>query len=452
MLGLMPSIAFAVSRSHPGPTSPVYYISPNGNDANAGTARAPWRSIQKAADTTSAGATVILLDGIYEEPSITFHRSGTADKPITFRAKNKWKAVVASTSGCNPAFSIKASYITVKDIRFSVSPRNITCPIFTSANAAIRAWEATVPNPSNPNTGHVGFVADGIKVDAGPERADGVKSNQDYSIIQNSEIGQAVVILNTRNSIIRNNLIFGQNKYGASILAKGGVRNAQIYGNIIRNKSAKGQAIYIGGYSCDDCHFDTETNIEAYNSVAYNNVVINESGADMVGLILQGAKDSAFFNNIVVGGQISMQIGGHNSGPQAPVHNPTFKNNIVICDGRPAKSRRGWNGNYTGALSVDHNNFHDCKDVPHQKNPVAGDPLLVNRTSDWRLQSGSPAISAGTPISFKGFDGDDIDISRDRDGAIRTTPWDLGVYRYKECCKGGHSDKTASRIRKQPPK
>ena len=407
----------------------MYYISPTGNDSNAGTSSAPWRTIQKAASTVSAGATVILKDGNYEEPSVSFRRSGTADKPITFKAQNKWKAVLSSTSGCNPGFSIKASYITVKDMRFSVSPKNVACSTFSSANVAIRAWESTPPSPSNPSTGYVGFVADGVYVDAGLGRDVGIKSNQDYSIIQNSEIGNDVNLLNNRDSIIRNNVIFGQNRHGISIVAKGGVRNAQIYGNVIRNKSTKGQAIYLGGYSCDACHFDTKTNIEAYNSVAYNNVIINESGVDMVGLVFQGAHNSAFFNNVVVGGQISMQLGGHNSGPQASVHNPKFVNNIVICtSGDPAQSPRGWSGNYTGTLTVDHNNFNNCTGTLAQAHPVTGDPLFVNRTSDWRLQSGSPALNTGTPVSFKGYGGETIDVSRDKNGAVRTAPWDLGVY------------------------
>ncbi|GAB3544349.1 hypothetical protein GCM10027343_19370 [Noviherbaspirillum agri] len=407
----------------------MYYISPNGNDANAGTATAPWRTIQKAASTVSAGATVILLDGTYEEPSISFRRSGTADNPITFKAQNKWKAVVASTSGCNPAFSIKASHIRVKDLRFTLSPKNVKCSTFSSANVSIRAWEATVPNPSNPSTGHVGFVADGIYVDAIAGRDVGVKSNQDYSIIQNSEIGNDVNLLNNKNSIVRNNLIFGQNRYGISIVAKGGVRNAQIYGNVIRNKATNGQAIYLGGYSCDACFYDTSAKVEAYNSVAYNNVVINESGVDMVGLVFQGAKDSAFFNNVVIGGQLSMQLGGHNTGPQASVHNPTFKNNIVICtSGDPVQSPRGWAGNYTGTLTVDYNNFYNCSGTLAQAHPINGDPLFVNRTSDWRLQSGSPALNTGAPTSIQGYGGETIDVSRDKNGAVRSAPWDLGVY------------------------
>ncbi|MDB5823503.1 MAG: uncharacterized protein JWR21_2207, partial [Herminiimonas sp.] len=248
------------------PSGPTYYISTSGNDANAGSQSAPWRTIQQAANTLVAGDTAVLLDGTYEEGSVNFTHSGTAAKPITIRAQNKWQAILGSTSGCNPGFSIGASYITVKDIRFSTSARNVQCGIYTSANVAIRAWNSVDATPSNPTTGNVGFVADGIKVDGGPARSEGVKSNQDFTIIQNSEFANSMEIFNSKNSIIRNNVVTGQDGYGVSILAKGGVRSAQIYNNVVHNTFKGGYAIYMVGYSCDTCFYDQSAKIEAYNS------------------------------------------------------------------------------------------------------------------------------------------------------------------------------------------
>jgi hypothetical protein len=39
----------------PAPSGPTYYVSASGNDANAGSLSAPWRTIQKAANTLVAG-------------------------------------------------------------------------------------------------------------------------------------------------------------------------------------------------------------------------------------------------------------------------------------------------------------------------------------------------------------------------------------------------------------
>jgi len=386
---------------------------------------APWRTIQKAANTLVAGDTAVLLNGVYEEGSIRFARSGTASKRITIKAQNKWQAVVSSTSGCQPGFSIAASYITVQDLRFSVSPRNATCGNYTSTNVAIRAWDLHNPNPSNPNSGYVGFVADGIKVDAGLQRSEGVKSNQDFTIIQNSEFGNTIELFNTKDSIIRNNVVTNQNLWGNSIFVKGGTRNTQIYNNTIYNKFRNGYALYLGGSTGDPWHFDGNTKFEAYNSVAYNNVIVNESGGGMVGLIFSGARDSAFYNNVVVGGSITMMQGG-GSGTRASTTNPKIQNNIIICHANSA----ALTGSHQGTMTISNNNFSNCGSVPNQASPVTGDPLLVNRTSDWRLQTNSPARNTGTTVSLTGFDGKPIDVSRDRNGVVRTAPWDLGIYNY----------------------
>ncbi len=43
----------------------TYYVATTGNDANSGTLASPWRTIQKAANTMSAGDTVLIRGGTY---------------------------------------------------------------------------------------------------------------------------------------------------------------------------------------------------------------------------------------------------------------------------------------------------------------------------------------------------------------------------------------------------
>lgn len=64
----------------------VYYVSVDGSDENPGTLKAPWRTIQKAANTLVAGETVLVRGGVYEE-FVHIRRSGSATEGfITFRA------------------------------------------------------------------------------------------------------------------------------------------------------------------------------------------------------------------------------------------------------------------------------------------------------------------------------------------------------------------------------
>src|SRR5579871_5242543 len=74
-----------------------FYVSTNGNDSNPGTESAPWRSIQHAADTVSAGSMVLVHGGIYEE-LVSINVSGNAsDGFITFKSYPGETAILDGT-------------------------------------------------------------------------------------------------------------------------------------------------------------------------------------------------------------------------------------------------------------------------------------------------------------------------------------------------------------------
>jgi hypothetical protein len=82
----------------------IYYVSPNGDDFNPGTEDQPWQTIQKAADTMTAGDSVIVLPGEYEgRVQITI--SGLPGAPIKYRTNGK-----VTMKG----FTVKADYITIQ--------------------------------------------------------------------------------------------------------------------------------------------------------------------------------------------------------------------------------------------------------------------------------------------------------------------------------------------------
>src|SRR5688572_155849 len=60
------------------------YVAPTGSDANPGTAAAPWRTLQHAADVVRAGDTVFIRAGDYA--GFDLRTDGTPTAPITFRA------------------------------------------------------------------------------------------------------------------------------------------------------------------------------------------------------------------------------------------------------------------------------------------------------------------------------------------------------------------------------
>ena len=74
-----------------------YYVSPQGDDRDAGTsASTPWRTIAKANRTVQPGDVVHLLGGRYVNDPIRPARSGTAEAPIRYRAYGDGEPVLTS--------------------------------------------------------------------------------------------------------------------------------------------------------------------------------------------------------------------------------------------------------------------------------------------------------------------------------------------------------------------
>jgi hypothetical protein len=61
------------------------YVAPNGDDGNSGSESAPWRTLQKTADSAGPGTDVIVLPGMYV--GFRARNSGGVDAPIRFVAR-----------------------------------------------------------------------------------------------------------------------------------------------------------------------------------------------------------------------------------------------------------------------------------------------------------------------------------------------------------------------------
>ena len=89
-----------------------YYVSPTGSDTNVGTSSQPWKTIQKCANTLSAGSTCVVLQGTYDE-RVTMTRSGSSGAPITFQALG---TVVMK------GFTVRANYVSIKGFEITNTP------------------------------------------------------------------------------------------------------------------------------------------------------------------------------------------------------------------------------------------------------------------------------------------------------------------------------------------
>jgi len=79
-----------------------YYVSTTGNDSYAGTSLKPFRTMQKAANVTKPGDTVIVKNGTYTTTKgdrvLNITRAGTSSAYITFKAENIGGAIIDGRS------------------------------------------------------------------------------------------------------------------------------------------------------------------------------------------------------------------------------------------------------------------------------------------------------------------------------------------------------------------
>ncbi len=409
----------------PPPAGQLFYVATTGSDANPGTSTAPWRTIGHAARTLAAGQTALVADGTYEEGQIDFASSGASGSPITIRSQNPWGATLATVAGCNPAFSVSQSWIAIEDLVITASPNDVACASPSSAAGAVRCWGSNTPTAASPSTGWVGCTLRGIRVDRNPVFDVGVKTNQDYSLFENNVIYGSMEAFNNYGTVFRNNIVYDGDAWGSMVYGKGGVRSLQIHDNVVHMTRSYAQGLFLGG-SSGGWWWDPATHYEAYDSVAYNNVVVNEVGGSLDALGMYGAQRCALFDNVVIGGHLFFDPGSAAGlSPQPWPDSPSIQNNIVECG--VAQAVVNWT--YTGTMTLDYNDFYGCLSAPPQVHLAVGvDPLFVNPLSDWHLLAASPLVGAGTTLGFTGFAGEPIDVSMNHDGAARTVPWSPGIY------------------------
>jgi len=267
------ALAVFTSTSLLAQSGSTFYVSKSGKDTNSGSYTAPWLTIQHAANSVSAGATVYVEAGVYSE-SVTFPASGTAANPITFASYPGVTAVIDGTglsvSGTQGLINIvNRSYITVNGFEIrnyttksaSLTPAGIWV---TGSGSGVQLLNNLVHNITT--TSEASGNAFGIAVygtSSTPITNLTINGNQLYNLkTGNSEsmnVDGNVTYFSITNNIVHDNDNIGIDAIGFEKVGPTGFDQAKygaISGNTIYNITSYGNPAYGNQYAADGIYCD----------------------------------------------------------------------------------------------------------------------------------------------------------------------------------------------------
>jgi parallel beta-helix repeat protein len=418
-----------------------YYVSKSGSDSNPGTASQPWKTIQKAANTLTAGDTVYIKAGTYHE-QVEPKNSGTAGNYITYTAYGNDPVVIDGTGVTLPwafdglVYVSEVSYIRISGLQVkNVGPGDNHAGILLEDCSYI-----VIENNYTYNT-----TSSGIGVwDCSNIIIDG----NEVELACNDGEQECISVGGVNIFEVRNNHVHhgGPGTNGAEgICLKDGSSNGKAYNNHVHDLYRLG--IYVDAW---DKH--------TYNIEVYGNVVHDTDNSDCYTLACETGgllENIAIYNNIgynadVHGFNISINgepvthpmkgitvinntfynngLGGWGGG--IAVENPNAQN-VVIRNNIVSQNNTFQMAVDPGVsmsnLTVDHNLIHGYRNDDDEikgSDAVEGNPLFVNAAgADFHLQENSPAIDAGSSSGAP---------SKDYDGNSRPkgAGYDIGAYEY----------------------
>lgn len=188
--------ASSISNSQALQTTKIYYVSPAGNDANPGTAAAPFKTLTKGVSAVVAGDTLMVL-GTYNQP-LVISKSGTASAPINIIGS----AAVLDMGGMQAnGIKVSGSYINISG--FEVKGTTSHGVLIGSKNVKFEnssVHHSVLENGSGTCSGSGGWGS-AVKVMVGGENVV-IRGNSVYE-----NCGEGIGITRGVNVLVENNTV-----------------------------------------------------------------------------------------------------------------------------------------------------------------------------------------------------------------------------------------------------
>ena len=269
-----------------------YYVSPNGNDSNNGSLNSPWKTIQRAANIATAGDTVYVRGGTYNE-TIKITRSGSSGvgQRIIFKNYPSELPVVdvsgKSVSGQVGVFTLSnVSYVTIEG--FDI--KNFTTNSTNNVPIGIYVWGAGsyveilnnhisyIKNTANSGDANaLGLLVAGTEVPASINNIIISGNELDHLTLGSSE--SLSVNGNVEHWKVINNKIHDNNNIGIDAIGfeetnpndtYNQARDGLISGNLVFNISSYGNPAYGNEYAADGIYVDGGKRIIIENNIVHN--------------------------------------------------------------------------------------------------------------------------------------------------------------------------------------
>ena len=411
----------------------AFYVATGGNDANAGTEAAPWRTIQRAADTARPGSTVNVRDGIYEE-RVNINVSGSPTGGyITFRSYPGETAILDGghlTPDRRSGMLVihNKSYIRIEgfEIRNFRTPEHRLTPLgisITGSGTHIELLDNNVHHIENnfegrdrPGSGGNGFGIAVYGTDAKTPISHLVIDGNEVHHLKTGSSESLVVNGNVTNFRITHNIVHDNNNIGIDVIgfehtapdpAVDQARDGVVSGNLVYNITSRGNPAYGNDESSDGIYVDGGTRVlierNILHNVDYGIELASEHRARTTSYIT--ARNNLIYNCHTAG----VSIGGYGAERGGTDHCTVVHNTLYGDD----TSNTG-TGEFQMQFNMTNNKF--------EHNIIyAGTRCLMTASKSGRMETNTPTVTinfnvyycnAGAPgstwnwhpSSYKGFD------------------------------------------------